>query len=52
MHTLMKTIALWGLIEKEDRVHDAIIALAFLAILIAPCIAAIFGSSSDSEEPV
>ena len=51
MHTPIETIALWGLIEKEDRVHDAIVAIAFLAILIAPCIAAIFGSSSDSEEP-
>jgi len=50
MHTLFELIALWGLVE-EDRVHDAIIALAFLAILVAPCIAAIFGSSSDTEEP-
>ena len=49
MHTLIEPIALWGLV-KEDRVHDSIIALAFLAMLIAPCIAAIFGSSSDSEE--
>jgi hypothetical protein len=51
MHTLIKTIAFWGLTPKEDRVHDAIIAVAFLAILVAPCIAAVFSSSSDYEEP-
>jgi hypothetical protein len=51
MHTLIESMALWRLVEHEDHVHEAIVALAFLAILLAPCIAAIFGSSSDSEEP-
>ena len=51
MHTLIETIAFWGLVAKEDKVHETIIAVAFLALLLAPCISAIFSSSSDYEEP-
>lgn len=51
MHTLIESMAFWRMVESENRVHDTIVALAFIAILVAPCIAAIFSSSSDSEEP-